>query len=137
MITTSSILEEVDLLRLTASRELNPATRAEQGQFLTPLQVARIMASFFGELPQTVHLLDAGAGVGSLTAAFMDEALSRDRPPQSISVTACETEVARPDRALGSADALQEDRHKVSAVAKVGRDVRPGGVALETLRRAR
>jgi adenine-specific DNA-methyltransferase len=92
MNTANSLLEELDLLRLTATRKLDPASRAARGQFLTPLPVAHMMASFFGELPQTVRLLDAGAGVGSLTAAFMGEALSRDPRPRTIRVTAYETD---------------------------------------------
>lgn len=45
--------------------------REELGQFLTTAPVADFMASLFGPLPQTVRLLDAGAGAGSLTAAFV------------------------------------------------------------------
>lgn len=50
----------------------NPRTRKEElGQFLTAAPVADFMASMFGQLPQTVRLLDAGAGKGTLTAAFV------------------------------------------------------------------
>ena len=45
--------------------------REELGQFLTPAPLADFMASMFGALPQTVRLLDAGAGAGALTAAFV------------------------------------------------------------------
>lgn len=49
-----------------------PRSRQEElGQFLTATPVADFMASMFGPLPQTVRLLDAGAGAGSLTAAFV------------------------------------------------------------------
>jgi adenine-specific DNA-methyltransferase len=50
------------------------ATRKRQGelgQFLTPAPVASFMASLFGPLPDVVRLLDAGAGAGALTAAFV------------------------------------------------------------------
>ncbi|MEA3212239.1 MAG: adenine-specific DNA-methyltransferase [Chthoniobacter sp.] len=43
----------------------------ELGQFLTASPVADFMASMFGPFPLTVRLLDAGAGTGSLTAAFV------------------------------------------------------------------
>jgi len=43
----------------------------ELGQFLTALPVADFMASMFGPLPRTVRLLDAGAGAGALTSAFV------------------------------------------------------------------
>jgi adenine-specific DNA-methyltransferase len=50
----------------------NPRSRQEElGQFLTATPVADFMASMFGRLPRTVRLLDAGAGAGSLTAAFV------------------------------------------------------------------
>ena len=50
----------------------NPRSRqAKLGQFLTAVPVADFMASMFGPLPRTVRLLDAGAGAGSLTAAFV------------------------------------------------------------------
>ena len=45
--------------------------REELGQFLTASRVAEFMASMFGALPQTVRLLDAGAGAGALTSAFV------------------------------------------------------------------
>lgn len=50
----------------------NPRSRQEElGQFLTATPVAEFMASMFAPLPKTVRLLDAGAGAGSLTAAFV------------------------------------------------------------------
>ena len=49
-----------------------PRSRQEElGQFLTATPVADFLASMFGPLPRTVRLLDAGAGAGSLTAAFV------------------------------------------------------------------
>jgi adenine-specific DNA-methyltransferase len=41
------------------------------GQFFTSSMVADFMASMFGPLPQTVRILDAGAGYGMLTTAFV------------------------------------------------------------------
>lgn len=50
----------------------NPRKRqGELGQFLTASPVADFMASMFGPLPRTVRLLDAGAGAGALTSAFV------------------------------------------------------------------
>lgn len=45
--------------------------QSEIGQFFTPAPVADFMASMFGPLPDVVRLLDAGAGVGALTSAFV------------------------------------------------------------------
>lgn len=50
----------------------SPRTRQEAlGQFLTSTPVAGFMASMFGPLPSVVRLLDAGAGAGALTSAFV------------------------------------------------------------------
>ena len=50
----------------------DPRSRQDElGQFLTAAPVADFMASMFGLLPRTVRLLDAGAGAGSLTSAFV------------------------------------------------------------------
>lgn len=61
-----------------------PATprqrKSQLGQFMTPPSVAEFMASLF-ELPSesTMHLLDAGAGQGALTAAFIERAAGTAR----------------------------------------------------------
>jgi len=43
----------------------------ELGQFLTSTPVADFMASMFSPFPSTLRLLDAGAGAGALTSAFV------------------------------------------------------------------
>ena len=45
--------------------------QSELGQFLTPHSVATFMAGLFPAPPKSVRLLDAGAGRGALTAAFI------------------------------------------------------------------
>lgn len=67
------MLELADSVR----REVAPRTaqkhKAEFGQFMTPSSVARFMASLFPPSTlQTCRLLDAGAGVGALSCAFLD-----------------------------------------------------------------
>lgn len=67
------MLELADNVR----REVAPRTaqkyKAEFGQFMTPSSVARFMASLFPPSTlQTGRLLDAGAGVGALSCAFLD-----------------------------------------------------------------
>lgn len=47
--------------------------KSELGQFMTPSSVARFMAEMFPpSTQQTCRLLDAGAGVGALSCAFLD-----------------------------------------------------------------
>lgn len=53
---------------------------SELGQFMTPNRIARFMAGLFSDaFPESVRLLDAGAGRGSLTLAFIER--WKDRVP--------------------------------------------------------
>jgi adenine-specific DNA-methyltransferase len=58
----------VDELRHEANAKLNPKKKGALGQFMTPFKIAEFMASLFTKKPTAV-LLDAGAGIGSLTIA--------------------------------------------------------------------
>lgn len=90
--TSSMLLERVDERRIALFDELTPEERAEKGQYGTPASVARLMASMFTFDGSEARLLDAGAGVGTLTAAFVEAALASERCPASISVVAYEIE---------------------------------------------
>jgi tRNA1(Val) A37 N6-methylase TrmN6 len=69
----SSIAETVDLVRKEVGRQITQKRKGELGQFMTPSTVARFMASLFSPSTlQTARLLDAGAGIGSLSGAFLD-----------------------------------------------------------------
>jgi adenine-specific DNA-methyltransferase len=83
-----------DFFRLDVGRRLNAAGRSEMGQYLSSPPVARFMASLFEARHMTVNLLDAGAGTGSLSAAFIDELCGRAGRPEEVSVTAYEIEAA-------------------------------------------
>lgn len=61
--------------------------QGELGQFLTPAPVANFMASLFGPLPQVVHLLDAGAGAGALTAALVSRLCGKRNSVRKIEAT--------------------------------------------------
>jgi adenine-specific DNA-methyltransferase len=89
---TTKLVKDADKRRRSATTELNQDARSDLGQFLTPADVARLMASLFGPLPSHVRLLDAGAGIGGLTAAFVAEACSRSVRPKTIAATAFELE---------------------------------------------
>lgn len=80
--------EAIDQTRLEVSPTLDPKRRAKLGQFMTPAPIAAYMASMFSNMPSDVRLLDAGAGMGALTAAFVAEACRREVRPRSIAVTA-------------------------------------------------
>jgi adenine-specific DNA-methyltransferase len=60
------------------------------GQFLTPAPVAAFMAGMFEGRKPVLRVLDPGAGVGSLSAAFVDAMCRRPRRPEAIELTAYE-----------------------------------------------
>ncbi|MFZ5501950.1 MAG: Eco57I restriction-modification methylase domain-containing protein [Pseudomonadota bacterium] len=64
----------IDQVRREASSLLDSRRRSEFGQYMTPSAIAGFMASLFSYHGQA-RLLDAGAGIGSLTSAFVDRAL--------------------------------------------------------------
>lgn len=71
----AQILENIDKARLT----INPLLKrkSELGQFFTPSSIAQFMASLFSkENMKNPELLDAGAGIGSLTSAFLVRLIS-------------------------------------------------------------
>ncbi len=86
------LLESIDQTRLEVSPTLDPKRRSKFGQFMTPSRIASFMAGMFSALPSDVRLLDAGAGMGALTAAFVAEAIARDARPESIDVTCYEVD---------------------------------------------
>lgn len=66
----------------------NPRSRQEElGQFLTATPVADFMASMFEPLPRKVRLLDAGAGAGSLTTAFVARCCDRNEGVRAVEAT--------------------------------------------------
>src|SRR5207248_1363486 len=80
----------VDFLRWDVSRKMRSDKKVELGQFLTPMPVARLMASMVrGSTPAT-HILDAGAGTGTLFAACVAELCQRPDLPRVITITAYE-----------------------------------------------
>ena len=92
VVSVEGLTERVDLYRVDACRKLDSEQRSRMGQFFTPPSVARFIASLFGNSSPGLRLLDAGAGVGTLTVAFVEEVCQRDARPRSISVIAYELE---------------------------------------------
>ncbi len=90
MTSDSSLSGQVDQLRVTAGRALDPVRQKELGQFMTPAPVARLLASLLVADRPSVSVLDAGAGVGSLFAAVVESLGDRSSPPEHISVIAYE-----------------------------------------------
>lgn len=67
--------------------------KAELGQFMTPPKIASFMASMFpSDRTEHCHLLDAGAGMGSLTCAFLDRNRNGELEFGNVEVTAFEVD---------------------------------------------
>lgn len=81
-----------EFYRLDASLKLDPRRRSDLGQYMTPAPIARFMASLFADVSGDVRLLDPGAGVGSLTAAFVERITAARDKPRSVALTAYEIE---------------------------------------------
>ncbi|WP_223280169.1 N-6 DNA methylase [Nostoc sp. PA-18-2419] len=90
-ISSQSLLAEVDLLRSLASLKLTQDKKGSMGQFLTPASVAELMAGMFDrlDLPE-ISLLDAGAGIGSLLAAFVIKVCQHQKHISTLRVVAYE-----------------------------------------------
>ena len=114
-----TLLERADVTRQEVGPRLVEGRREALGQYMTPANVAAFMASMFENVPPTVNLLDAGAGFGALTAAFVHEMCGRSKRPQKICVTTFEIEPAL-------AEALDE------TLKACGRECRSAGISFES-----
>lgn len=84
-------LDNVDSIRRKISPRIAQKRKSELGQFMTPSSVARFMASLFPPSPlKTCRLLDAGAGMGALSCAFLDRWISNGFGFESVEATAYE-----------------------------------------------
>jgi adenine-specific DNA-methyltransferase len=68
-----NLLSRADATRRIANSKLEIETKSAFGQYMTPASVASFMASLFPTPSyENIRLLDPGAGVGSLTSAFVE-----------------------------------------------------------------
>jgi adenine-specific DNA-methyltransferase len=92
--TDLDLLSVPDKLRARYFAAADAQQQKDLGQFLTPPHVAALMAGMFRGRARRIRLLDAGAGMGILSAAFVRRQLMRDTPPAHIEVTAYELDEA-------------------------------------------
>ncbi|WFB59564.1 Eco57I restriction-modification methylase domain-containing protein [Paenibacillus sp. BR1-192] len=84
----AQLLDAVDQERLAINPSLK--RKSELGQFLTPSSIASFMASLFDKDTMShPNILDAGAGIGSLTCAFLSRLVSEGLSNQAA-ITAVE-----------------------------------------------
>jgi len=88
-------LDTVDSVRRNLAPCIDPNHKARFGQFMTPASVARFMAGMFPpSVLQTCRLLDAGAGMGALSCAFLDHWIAGGFKFKTVEVTAYEIDDA-------------------------------------------
>lgn len=85
------MLAVVEQTRLRVSKNTEAKRKSQLGQFLTPARTAQFMAGLFTS-KEVLHcrLLDAGAGIGSLTSAFLERCIEGDLKFKKVEVTAFE-----------------------------------------------
>lgn len=89
------MLEIVEQKRQEVSRKLDPELKSSLGQFMTPAPVASFMAGLFTNLScKKIKLLDAGAGMGSLTFAFLERWDSEKNKTAKVIIDAYEVDDA-------------------------------------------
>lgn len=70
-----------DFYRIDAVLKLDPRRHTDLGQYMTPAPIARFMVSLFVDLRGDIRLLDPGAVVSSLTAAFVKRMITAAKKP--------------------------------------------------------
>lgn len=98
--------------------------RKERGHFGTPPVIADFMAGMFSEIPQgTVRILDAGAGVGTLSAAVCQRVL-RQKTPRNLEFQLWESDPALESHLRMTMDhcqkALRDAGHQMEYGIRVG-----------------
>ena len=84
--------EAAEYYRIDVGNKLDPEKRSDLGQYMTPAPIARYMASLFQNMEGNIRLLDAGAGVGSLTVVFVERLKKKYFNNHSIIFTCYEIE---------------------------------------------
>jgi adenine-specific DNA-methyltransferase len=85
---------QVEQARLRVSRATDATKKSQFGQFLTPARIAAFMAELFPREGGVCRLLDAGAGIGSLSAAFLERWQCRDLQFERVYLDAFELDAS-------------------------------------------
>ncbi len=95
-----SVIEET---RLRVSRATTAQTKSLLGQFFTPASTAQFMAGLFtSTASDECRLLDAGAGIGSLSSAFLERCAAGALPLARVDLSAFEMDSALHDELADS-----------------------------------
>jgi adenine-specific DNA-methyltransferase len=85
------LLATIEQTRLKISKNTEAGRKSQLGQFFTPARTAQFMANLFTSKDiLDCRLLDAGAGIGSLSSAFLERCIAAELSFKKIEVTAFE-----------------------------------------------
>lgn len=85
------MLSAVEQTRLRVSKSTEAKRKSHLGQFFTPASTAQFMASLFPPAAGGIcRLLDPGAGIGSLSSAFLEKCISGALVFDKVEITAFE-----------------------------------------------
>lgn len=85
-----NLLKEVEFLQAIVNSKMTQDNKKSMGQYLTPCPVAELMAGMFNKFSSEITLLDAGAGIGSLSAAFVAKVCQNKQQISNLRVVAYE-----------------------------------------------
>jgi adenine-specific DNA-methyltransferase len=72
MVSSLHLRPEIEAVRLRVASATPDEHKSQMGQYMTPAPIGHFMAGLFSRTSGRCRLIDAGAGIGSLTAAFLD-----------------------------------------------------------------
>jgi adenine-specific DNA-methyltransferase len=87
-----SLLSNIEHRGIDLSHQIRREKRSEFSQFLTPASVAQVSVNQLRPISGEVTLLDPGAGIGTLTTAFVEKILSDPTKVTKCSLVAYEIE---------------------------------------------
>jgi len=87
---TDGFFEQIENLRLITSQNSDEARKLKFSQFFTSAAISRFMASLFQDFDKPLSVLDPGAGIGNLSAAFVERAINENDRIQSLHLTCYE-----------------------------------------------
>jgi adenine-specific DNA-methyltransferase len=104
-----SLLSVVEQIRRDVSRNTDAKKKSQLGQFLTSEKIANFMANLFPAANGNCHLLDAGAGIGSLSVAFIEKWKRGGFQFNSVEVDAFEVDATLHDLLSQSFEKYEHD----------------------------
>jgi adenine-specific DNA-methyltransferase len=121
---TDKFFEVIDRFRLITSRKIDEDRKSELSQYFTPVDIARFMASLFQQFDNDISLLDPGAGIGSLSAAFVERVINKKLGLDSFAISCYEKDPNLSDKltqtlSVCKKQALHNNIHLIFSIENV------------------